>query len=302
VRVEYRDLDESLLKLAASSPKAVLLAAPFVKRSVVESIVSRFDTALTTFDLITRWRPDEIQAGVSDVDVYEVVAGLGGSVYLLDNLHAKYYRFGQRCLLGSANLTRAGMGFATDSNLEILVETEFDASSAVFEAELFTQSTHVDEATYEAFKDLQALLRTALVDDSQTPKLDLVHYLSRNPAELWEAYLDVDMSGENVTARSDQQFLDLIGIPPGVTCQKTFNQVVRVALSANSVVRRWNVGLSEEPQRFGSLTRLLGDETETTHQAAKLLTQALIRNLIYFFPDRYRLSRPNFTEVLEYRK
>jgi hypothetical protein len=87
-----------------------------------------------------------------------------------------------------------------------------------------------------------------------------------------------------------------------VTCQKTFNQIVRVALSTNSVVRRWNGRLSEEPQRFGSLSRLLGDETETTHQAANLLTQALIRNLIYFFPDRYRLSRPNFTEVLEYRK
>ena len=302
MRIEFEGLDRLLLEVAAASPESVLLVAPFVKRSVVESIISEIDSATTTIDLITRWRLDEISAGVSDVDVYEVISGLGGSVYLLNDLHAKYYRFDQRCLLGSANLTRSGLGFATTPNLEILFETEFDVSSALLEAKLFEQSTRVDETTYEAFKELQALLRTAVVDKAETASLNLVHYLSRNPVELWDTYLGAEMSDGSVVPGSDQLFLDMTGIPVGVTSQGTFNQVVRSTLIGNSVVRRWNGALSKEPQRFGSLSRMLGDEVGVAHDTANLLTQALIRNLTHFFPDRYWLSRPNYSEVLEYRK
>ncbi len=286
--------------MAASSPKVVLLAAPFVKRSVVETIVSKLDTAMTSFALITRWRPDEIQAGVSDVDVYEAVTGLGGSVYLLDNLHAKYYRFGQRCLLGSANLTKAGLGFTASSNLEILVETEFDASSAAFEAEIHARSTEVDSATFEAFMDLQNLLRGGSNHEAEKVPLNLVHYLSRNPAELWDRYQGLLKNELGTESDPEQRFLDAIGIPAGVTSQLTFNQVVRSSLIVNLVVRRWNAALSREPQRFGSLSRLLADEVGVNHQQAKLLTQALVRNLVHFIPNSYVLSRPNYSEVLHY--
>ena len=46
---------------------------------------------------------------------------------LVDNLHAKVYVSGQRCLVGSANVTLSGLGEAEDrNNIEVLVEATID--------------------------------------------------------------------------------------------------------------------------------------------------------------------------------
>ena len=46
---------------------------------------------------------------------------------LVDNLHAKLYVGGQECLVGSANVTGAGLGEATgQTNIEVLIATTVD--------------------------------------------------------------------------------------------------------------------------------------------------------------------------------
>ena len=51
-----------------------------------------------------------------------MVVERGGSFKLHARLHAKYYRFDDRVLVGSANMTASGLGYRHRGNLEILCE------------------------------------------------------------------------------------------------------------------------------------------------------------------------------------
>ena len=70
----------------------------------------------------------EVAAGVSDPEILDVLEEHGDfDLSLVDRLHAKLYIAGDRCLVGSANTTLAGLGEAGDGgNIEALVETTID--------------------------------------------------------------------------------------------------------------------------------------------------------------------------------
>ena len=75
--------------------------------------------------VVTRWRPAEIAAGLSDLEVFDIANERPRTeVRLSHSLHAKLYVADDRCLVGSANLTAAALGWRQDSNLEILIPAE----------------------------------------------------------------------------------------------------------------------------------------------------------------------------------
>jgi hypothetical protein len=72
-------------------------------------------------NVITRWIPAEVAAGVSDLEVFDVVSARSGAKLFLNGmLHAKLYRFDRTYRLGSANLTGRALGWRAPSNIEIL--------------------------------------------------------------------------------------------------------------------------------------------------------------------------------------
>lgn len=80
--------------------------------------------ASTFLRCVTRWFPHEIAAGVSDPDIIDTLEERGNfTLSLVDRLHAKLYIAGERCLAGSANVTLAGLGEGSNTNIEVLVET-----------------------------------------------------------------------------------------------------------------------------------------------------------------------------------
>ena len=98
----------------------VLLCAPFIKAGVLKRLLTVIPTSVT-LDVVTRWRPEEIAAGVSDLEIYDLVFDRsGGSLRLLDNLHAKIYVADEAVLAGSANLTATALGWCDDPNIELL--------------------------------------------------------------------------------------------------------------------------------------------------------------------------------------
>ena len=84
---------DQLLQLCQNSKSNVMLVAPFVKEKVLNRLLSVIsgDVAVTC---ITRWRPEEIKSGVSDLAVWDCLKERPGSgLYLKHNLHAKYWNF-----------------------------------------------------------------------------------------------------------------------------------------------------------------------------------------------------------------
>ena len=112
---------ERLKALLAGAQGRVVLCAPFMQAPVVETLLSVVAEDVTV-RILTRWRAVEVAAGVSDLAVFEVANGRARTeLLLLNDLHAKLFVADDRCLVGSANLTGAALGWSTYSNVELLV-------------------------------------------------------------------------------------------------------------------------------------------------------------------------------------
>ena len=154
--------------LCSQAHREILLVAPFIKVNTLAGY-SIPSVNSVKVQCVTRWRPDEIAIGVSDLDVWLLIKERrDSSLWLRSDLHAKYYRGDDEVLVGSANLTDAALGWSHHPNLELLIAS---TKLGDFEQQLFKGSVPVDDSLYERMK--QIVQSMAL---QPPPKPDLSRY------------------------------------------------------------------------------------------------------------------------------
>lgn len=137
---------EKLKALLGSAQDHVLICAPFIKRDALLVLVDVIQDDVR-LSVVTRWRPDEIARGVSDLSVFEIVRDRPQTeMRILDRLHAKLYIADRKCLMGSANVTLSGLGWSSSSNVELLTNVPFDDPSV---QRLIQRVALAPEASYQ---------------------------------------------------------------------------------------------------------------------------------------------------------
>lgn len=112
-----------LLRRCAEA-RRIRLVCPFVKTGIARAIIanSRPDTAI---DLVTRNKPSDFAAGVSDIDALKAFFaakefGIEFSLSVVNLVHAKVFIFDEEvCYVGSSNLTAAGLERSLEGAVEI---------------------------------------------------------------------------------------------------------------------------------------------------------------------------------------
>lgn len=290
-------LFDLLLRHCSAAEQEVLLVAPFVKEHVARRLITAVPSGVTV-GVVTRWRLDEIASGISDLDVWRVVAERdarwgNARMYLLPRLHAKVYRSDDRVLVGSANLTGQGLGLMSP-NLEILVEVSAaDARAQEVEDQVRAEGRLVDEGMYARFlKLVEALPRS--VDDEVQPGPWLPRF--RRPSHLVGAVFDGEYPGESRQAALSD--LHALGVPADLPSH-LMHSAIALAFSETQVVQdvlRWAV----QTRRFGELREWVRayrpDLKDPTGP-----TQTLYRWIQAFLPDRFLAERANYSETLVVR-
>lgn len=115
---------ERLKELLGSANNEVIICAPFIKLAPLRVLLEVVDVDVK-LSICTRWRADEVAAGVSDLEIFDFLKDRENTTLsLLDELHAKLFVADQKCLAGSANVTSAGLGWSERPNVELVVDTE----------------------------------------------------------------------------------------------------------------------------------------------------------------------------------
>lgn len=292
------DLGEKLVDLAASTEHEFVMCAPFAKKAVVDRVLAslRADVKVSLF---TRWRPEEIAAGVSDTGVLPSVRSREGRVYLHDHLHAKYYRNENHLLLGSANLTATALGWTPTPNIELLVEAGLDAVGEV-ERYLLTESVQATDAIAREVEDIAKLFPKAIPPLNTGPdpntRVDVWVPNLRVPSDLYSAYsngLDRMTTRSAAAAAVDLAVLDL---PPGLDGQQ-FRTLVGHRLRSQALFRDIDQHL-ERPRRFGDVRRKLSELTGYERDRADEAWQTMMRWMLEFLPERYARDATRHSEVM----
>jgi hypothetical protein len=296
----HGDLVEEIVRNAKHE---VLLVAPFIKQMVLRRLLGSISSSVPVV-VCTRWRPDEIAAGVSDLGVFDEIADRPqSSLRLCANLHAKYYRADNRVLLGSANLTSTGLGWAANANLEILVPLSDGERLATFEDALMAASFQATRTIRMLMAEMVAEIRSlpppVLQDDhhaAQTVQDKWWFPRTRNPELVFRAYCG---SSELSSVATQQTRADLavMELRPGQS-EAYFRSMVRAALLQSPTVAALDQLLAE-PRRFGEVQSFMREQlldAGSTREPDEA-SQTLLRWLIHFLPERYRGHTARYSEV-----
>ncbi|WP_101947993.1 phospholipase D-like domain-containing protein [Mycobacterium sp. 3519A] len=280
------DPGTALLELAAAAERNFVMCSPFAKEHVVAHVISAIPDGVD-IALYTRWRPEEIAAGVSDTAVLSVLQRRGGAVYLHDRIHAKFYRNEHSVLAGSANLTSTALGWAVNSNLELLLECP-RAAIQELESLLELESIRATEAlAAEADEIAQLLPRNPLppprvasvpTDEPWIPRL-------RMPSDLYLAYSRGASRLSSTSAEEASADLAALDVPVGLG-RDQFYAVVAHRLRGKPLIKMLDDFLTQ-PRRFGEVREKLCKPMGFDRSDADASWQTIMRWLMEFLPHRY---------------
>jgi hypothetical protein len=310
-------LGTQLEQLCAAGRRNILLVAPFVKAHTLERLLGQV-AAEVAVRCVTRWRPEEIVAGVSDLEVWPLLRDrVQSSLWLHPDLHAKFYRADDTCLIGSANITGTALGWSPNPNLELLIPIHAEHSIVQsFEEILSQECIQVDESLFQQMSQIVALIKQ---DSANLPRFvheqrDVPYEIAssepivpasqwlpklRQPADLYLAYTQRYDELTTVSRANAASDLQAVPVPPGLS-RPAFEAYVGMLLLQKPILRQVDRFLTQ-PQRFGAVRDLLArlpcstiPEFDPTHA-----WQTLMRWLLYFLPQRYTRIPSRHSEVLQ---
>jgi hypothetical protein len=307
-----RALGEELLDLCKLAQTDLVLASPFIKVGALGRILEAVVPEVT-ITCVTRWRPEEVAAGVTDLEVFDVLSQRAGSRILLrSDLHAKYYRADRRVLVGSANLTAVALGWREPSNFELLVS--WDVGESTWSA----MEVRMLEGTVPATSSLQALVAEAAAtirevvppdgleasDEAYaaspglaTPRENWIPRL-RHPDLLFAIY-QAEFGTITEQGRVDGTS-DLAILSPAQGLSKAaFEKTIGATLLQLPTISAIDQFVAEA-KRFGEVRAFLRERLGAPDHRVDPAEawQTIIRWLLHFLPDRYELAVPgDYSEV-----
>ncbi|VEG45359.1 Uncharacterised protein [Mycolicibacterium flavescens] len=288
---------DRLLGLAASSRSEFVMCAPFAKQSVVAKLLSVLPVGVEPV-LYTRWRPEEVAAGVSDTEVLKVMRSRGGTVHLHDRLHAKYFRNDTSLLIGSANLTGAALGWAPNPNLELLVESR-DGDVRELERLLEFECTYATDEIASEIERIAQLLPAPVelveIPTSAATEMSWIPSL-RIPSDLYIAYSRGPSSLASRSAASAASDLAALDLPLGLD-ESQFRTLVGYRLQSQPLFRSIDDFLHES-RRFGEMREMISRLTGLDRGGAEEVWQTVMRWMLEFLPDRYTCDVYRRSEVM----
>lgn len=301
-----------LQNLCEKAENEIILVAPFIKNSIFQELLKLTNKEVKII-CVTRWRIEEIIIGVSDIEIWETIKSFpNASLWLRNNLHAKYYRVDKECLIGSANLTANALTWSNNPNFELMIAVNSDDDELKnFEHQLFNNCIKVDQVLFNLYQsaiiEQKALLPLKLDTNSLSDfnkrysnNQDIIkNWLPtlRNPEDLYLAYTNEYDKLTNIASQNAIIDLSIFDLPQNLS-KTLFNFYIGIQLLEKPIIQKID-NFVTNPRRFGEICDYLKKikEEENNSFNIKIRWQTLMRWLLYFLPSRYGLSVPNYSEI-----
>lgn len=290
-------LGDELLTLAQATHHELLIVAPYIKAAALQRVLEACPSGVD-IKVVTRWRLEEIASGVSDLEVWPLLKERKAELWLHPSLHAKYYRSDDRIMVGSANLTAAGLGWRPDSNLEVLIEvTMLQEKLVSFQPALWASASKVNDALHQSYLDALSLF-------DPPPKLSpplspVVNFYDwrpqlRFPGDLFKLY--AGQLDHLTNASKEAGTIDLRSLnPPALLDEKRFNAWIGLQLQLHPEMKAIDKA-ADAPRRFGEMRALLRERHAEDPTRA---WQTWVRWIDHFLPGRYLNNEANYSEIFQ---
>lgn len=214
------------LDVVSSAKKYVLLVSPRVQFAVLEKIMNLIPDTVRNVDCVTRWNPNKMRNRLCDPEVIDLLATRKGArLWSRKDLHAKFIRGDDRCLVGSVNLTKRSLGLQSPRNFELRIEVashfpglEEWESTLLAGSRLVTSGLPDEKIMETGTVGLPQLIRPSIEIDRTANRNESWIPLCPQPERLFGVY--AGSIGENELERSayEQARSDLRALDPPAGC------------------------------------------------------------------------------------
>jgi hypothetical protein len=175
----------------------ILILVPFAKLAALQQL-HWVHSRNVKLKVVCRWRPEDILAGVSDVEVYSYLRDSGSQLFINSEIHLKLYVFASNTAFNtSGNMTLSGLGYSEKGNVEVGNLVVLTSHDWIKIYEIINSSRQVDDSLFEKFADLAAQRRpfdgtVPLLDILPSPKAFTISSLpaAAHPQHLLDFYLN----------------------------------------------------------------------------------------------------------------
>ncbi|MEB2528716.1 phospholipase D-like domain-containing protein [Kocuria rosea] len=125
------DTAEEWFKAAIADPDGdVVLTSPYLSINVCDQIATAAQSSALSWTLVTTLDPSSVANGYLSVKGLRRMLDSGVDIQHVERLHAKCFIVGHRAMLGSANLTGAGLGSSSKANRELGIELDQEQAAS----------------------------------------------------------------------------------------------------------------------------------------------------------------------------
>ena len=301
--------------LAMSLDQPLLVFSPFITTSYAKELLEHQEEV----HIITSWRKDHLIAGVSDLELYNLVKQRPKwRLYINDRLHAKVYcRNFSTMLMSSANLTKRGMQDTEKSNHEVMMKTLCDANSKHHMLSILQNSLPMNDhhfQTYEAwFASVEQTVHPtdtgSVVEPGYTNELFLVSQLpaSTSPLRLWSVLREGAKPDEswNEFGAAEHDMNNLGMHVRHFPTYEEFKQSLTDKMSLRGFFSAFMEQIDTEGFRFGYgkewvQTNCIDDPVPYRKELTRTV-QNLFAWVLALYPDEFEIIQPRHSQIIRRR-
>lgn len=291
----------------------ILILVPFAKLGALQKL-HWINSRKVKIKVVCRWRPEDIVAGVSDLEIFTFLKQTDCELYINWNIHLKLYVFASNTAFNtSGNMTLRGLGYSDSANIEVGNMVSLTTSDWTKIYDVINSSRLVTDDIYQRFKEYSAQHPPVSkplppIDLMPAPKSYTISSLpaTDSPKKLADFYFSheqKDLSLEDM--RRAAHDLAIFGIPLGLSSSE-FDKRLGDAFRKTPFVTDFIAFLKNARSlRFGAVNDWIHNKCEDVplpyRWEIKENTRIFYDWLVHYHQD-ISWDRPNHSQVIYWKK
>jgi hypothetical protein len=286
--------------------------SPYITLAGLQYLLDGIELDLVS--VFTTWDADDIASGASDVSIYPYLKERGAQLFLCDRLHMKGVLIdSQSFVLGSANITQNGLGLHDHANVECMTYIpELGLNDQLWLLGLIQKSMPVAEEDYQIASAIEITVSSQVSEEPPAWSVATADFLiSRlpcfsSPKGLVEVLAslsveDVAQPGEEL--RYALHDIALYDLRAGESFESSLSRL-KTNFFKQPFIQAFCEFAKERGRYFGGTKQWIQETCIDDPAPHKRELTERIRILfdwmVELAPENYELTRPNYSECLNY--